>query len=193
MKQAKSLNSRRTFLRNSALSLGALGAASLAPGASAEMLGAASSAPEPNTNRQLSDISVRYTNAKQRFAAGQPIQWQDASSMTSTDSVRIIPLNKFQDILGFGGCLTDASCYVINQLRQPLREQLLHELFHPSELGLNVNRTCIGSADSAATLYSYDEGEPDPELKRFSIDHDREYILPILRRVREINPETFYF
>ena len=52
---------------------------------------------------------------------------------------------------------------------------------------------CIGAADSAATLYSYDEGDPDPDLKRFSIDHDREYILPILRRVREINPEVFYF
>jgi hypothetical protein len=25
-------------------------------------------------------------------------------------------------------------------------------------------------------MYSFDEGEPDPDLKRFSIDHDRGYI-----------------
>jgi glucosylceramidase len=99
----------------------------------------------------------------------------------------------FQEIQGFGGCFSDASCYVINQLRQPLRDELLHELCHPSEMGLNVHRTCMGAADSAATLYSYDEGEPDPELKRFSIDHDREYILPVLRRVREINSSVFLF
>ena len=48
-------------------------------------------------------------------------------------------------------------------------------------------------ADSAATLYSYDDGDADPDLRRFSIDHDREYILPILRRVHSINPDVFYF
>jgi len=192
MKQTKSLNSRRAFLKNSALGLGTLSAASLVPGASAEVLAGAGRA-ETDTNQPASQISVWYTNPKQRFTAGQPIQWQAAATTISADSLRIVSRNKFQDILGFGGCLTDASCYLIDQLHKPLREQLLHELFHASELGLSVNRTCIGAADSAATLYSYDEGDADPELKRFSIDHDREYILPILRRVYEINPDTFYF
>src|SRR6476660_4324819 len=192
MKQTKSLNSRRAFLKNSAFGLGALSAASLVPGASAEVLAGAGRA-ETDTNQSASQISVWYTNAKQRFTAGQPIQWQAAATTISADSLRIVSRNKFQDILGFGGCLTDASCYLIDQLHKPLREQVLHELFHASELGLSVNRTCIGAADSAATLYSYDEGDADPELKRFSIDHDREYILPVLRRVYEINPDTFYF
>ena len=40
-------------------------------------------------------------------------------------------------------------------------------------------------------MYSYDEGEPDLELKRFSIEQDRRYILPILREVRKVNPEIF--
>jgi len=140
-----------------------------------------------------SDIAVWITNDKQRFSAGPSIPWQPASKSESTDSVRVIESNKFQDILGFGGCFSDAACYVINQLRAPAREELLHEMFDSSQMGLNVHRTCIGSADSATQLYSYDEGDPDPELKRFSIDHDREYILPLLRSVREINPEIFYF
>jgi len=38
------------------------------------------------------------------------------------------------------------------------------------------------SADSATKLYSYDDGDDDPDLKRFSIDHDRAYIVPVLRR-----------
>ena len=107
--------------------------------------------------------------------------------------MRVVPTVKFQPILGFGGCFSDASCYVINQLKPPAREQLLQEMFSPKAMNLSVNRMCIGAADSAASLYSYDDGDPDPELKRFSIDHDREYILPILRRVHEINPEVFYF
>jgi glucosylceramidase len=149
--------------------------------------------PKVDSKQAVSDIAVWSTSGKQRFAAGQPIPWGPASSPPSADSIQLVAANKFQDILGFGGCFSDAACYVINQLHPPARAQLLHEMFHPSEMGLNVNRTCIGAADSAAKLYSYDDGDDDPELKRFSIDHDREYILPLLRQVREINPETFYF
>src|SRR5215470_11886598 len=194
MKQIKNTDSRRAFIKASALGLGVLGAGvsalasdstpvSVSPGISVQAGG-----PQP-----ASDIAIWLTDKKQRFAAGRSISWQPASPTPSTDSVRLVEANKFQDILGFGGCFSDAACYVINQLHQPLRDQLLHEMFHPSEMGLNVHRTCIGSADSAASLYSYDDGDADPELKRFSIDHDREYILPILRRVREINPDVFYF
>ena len=53
------------------------------------------------------------------------------------------------------------------------REKLFHELFHPSEMGLYVCRTCIGPSDYSTELYGFDEGEPDPELRRFSIDHDK--------------------
>jgi len=191
---AKIMSSRRAFLKLSALGIGAIGA-----GASALVSATAPNSLPPgvasaiDTKQPASDIAVWFTNEKQRFATGHPIPWQPASTPPAADSIQLVVANKFQDILGFGGCFSDAACYVINQLHAPTRDQLLHEMFHPSEMGLGVNRTCIGAADSAASLYSYDEGEPDPELKRFSIDHDREYILPLLRRVREINPEVFYF
>jgi glucosylceramidase len=42
-------------------------------------------------------------------------------------------------------------------------------------------------------VYSFDEGEPDPDLKRFSIEHDRKYLLPMLRAARKVNPELFLF
>jgi glucosylceramidase len=191
MKNAKYLSSRRAFIKVSALSLGAVGAASSL--AASRMLDPAGIVSHADTMQPVSEIAVWFTNREARFAAGRPIPWQTASQPTSADSIQLVAANKFQDILGFGGCFSDASCYVINQLANPLRDQLLHELFHPSEMSLNVNRTCIGAADSAAKLYSYDDGDDDPELKRFSIDHDREYILPVLRRVREINPDVFYF
>jgi len=42
-------------------------------------------------------------------------------------------------------------------------------------------------------MYSFDEGEPDPDLTRFSIDHDRKYLLPMLREARKVNPDLFLF
>jgi glucosylceramidase len=189
------MNSRRAFLKLSAMSMGAVGGGLFDPPFTQKATAVAAPSENPKPG---SEISVWFTNKTQRFAPGQKLHWLPAPVTTSADtpnpeSVRIAPAIKFQEILGFGGCFSDASCYVINQLKPPAREQLLHEMFGPSEMNLSVNRTCIGAADSAATLYSYDEGDADPELKRFSIDHDREYILPILRRVREINPDVFYF
>jgi glucosylceramidase len=42
-------------------------------------------------------------------------------------------------------------------------------------------------------VYSYNEGDPDPELTRFSIEHDRGYVLPMLRAARKMNPDLFLF
>src|SRR6202007_517109 len=67
------------------------------------------------------------------------------------------------------------------------------ECVHPSEMGLSVGRIGVGASDYSTKLYSYDEGEPDPDLARFSIEHDREYILPMLRQARRANPDLFLF
>jgi glucosylceramidase len=107
--------------------------------------------------------------------------------------VTLDPAKRFQDVLGFGAAFTDAACYTFNRLEPAAREGLFHELFHPSEMGLNVCRTCIGSSDYSTEVFSYDEGEPDPEMKRFSIAHDQAYVLPMLREARKVNPELFLF
>lgn len=135
-------------------------------------------------------IQVRRTYAAKRYAQEAPLRWQDAGA-TIESAIRLDPGRTFQEALGFGASLTDAACYMINQLSPAAREQLLHELFHPSEMGLSVSRLCLGSSDYATKVYSYDDGDPDPGLGRFSIDHDREYILPILLQCRKVNPDLF--
>lgn len=137
-------------------------------------------------------ISTWVTNDKLRYAVGAPLAWKQAAKV-SGDMITLNPAEKFQEILGFGAALTDASCYMFNQLPASQREKLFHELFHPSEMGFNVGRTCIGASDYSTKVYSYDEGDPDPELARFSIEHDREYILPMLREARKSNPDLFLF
>jgi len=185
------MTSRRDFLKISGVGLGAVCANAAS---SATMMGPTSSHDGSRlTTSPPSEIAVWSTDSKRRFAPRAPLQWHTGSKVPSGDLLQLVPANRFQEILGFGGCFSDAASYVISQLKDPLREQLLHELFHPSEMNLSVNRTCIGAADSAAKLYSYDDGDADPELARFSIEHDRAYILPILRRVHEINPDVFYF
>jgi glucosylceramidase len=70
----------------------------------------------------------------------------------------------------------------------------MHDLFATDAMALNVCRTTIGASDYSVSPYSYDESaEADPDLKNFSIDHDRAYILPVLKQARAINPELFLF
>jgi glucosylceramidase len=139
------------------------------------------------------EISVWVTSGEERFASAPKVAWLPAAQTPAAEQIRLDPSKKFQEILGFGGAFTDAACYMFNQLAAPAREQLLHEMFHPSEMGLSVCRTSVGSSDYSTKMYSFDEGEPDPEMARFSIEHDREYILPVLREARQANPELFLF
>jgi glucosylceramidase len=136
-------------------------------------------------------ISVWVTDDTQHLAQGQPLAWQSATNSATPDAVILNPDKKFQDILGFGAAFTDAACYTLNRLPASARGELFRRFFHPSEMGLSVCRTCIGSSDYATKVYSYCDGEVDPELTRFSIEHDRAYILPMLREARKVNPDLF--
>lgn len=100
---------------------------------------------------------------------------------------------RYQQIDGFGASLTDSSAWLLwNKLTEGQRKDALEMLFGREKgIGLSVLRQPMGASDFALAAYSYDEmpqGETDPELKHFSIDHDRAYILPILREARAINP-----
>lgn len=135
-------------------------------------------------------IAVRQTAGAKRYAEEPALQWRPAQG-NAKDAIVLDPSRTFQEMLGFGGALTDAAAYMINQLDAATRERFLRELYDPSELGLEVTRVCVGSSDYATHMYSYDEGEPDPELKRFSIEPDKAYILPQLRTARKYNPDLF--
>lgn len=133
------------------------------------------------------------TSGKKRFERVDPLKWESSAGPTVTEVIDLNPEQRLQEILGFGAAFTDASCYMFRQLSEAARATLFHELFHPSELALSVCRTCIGASDYSTELFGYDEGEPDPELKRFSIDHDKAYVLPALRDARKVNPDLFLF
>lgn len=138
-----------------------------------------------------SGIRSWVTAGDKRCSEGSAINWRTADGGALKNSIKVYLDQKMQEVLGFGGAFTDAACYNMNQLSEPARQKLFHELFAASEMNLSVARICMGSSDYATKMYSYDEGEPDPEMKRFSLAHDNEYILPILRQARKVNPELF--
>jgi glucosylceramidase len=182
--------SRRSFLGISALGLAAAVLPDVVGPASAATIEPAT-VTEPSINNP--EISIWVTSGDERFAVASHATWHPASGSDVSDQLALNPTMKFQELLGFGGAFTDATCYMFNRLLPSEREKLFHELFHPSEMGLSVGRICVGASDYSIKVYSYDDGEPDPDLTRFSIEHDREYILPVLREARKLNPDLFLF
>jgi len=55
-------------------------------------------------------------------------------------------------------------------------------LFDPKKgIGLSMLRQPMGASDFALERYTYDDlppGQIDPDMKLFSIDHDRTYVIP---------------
>ena len=174
--------SRREFLKITAAGVASLAASDMLAGNS----GPSDLSPLPD-----SKISVRITDKDRKYASGPSLQWKRSPPTTTGPAITIHVEKRYQPVLGFGAAFTDAACYMFNQLTPAERARLFHELFSPEEMGLSVGRVCIGSSDYSTSVYSFDEGPPDPDLKRFSIDHDRAYILPILSDARTVNPELF--
>src|SRR5581483_6674434 len=177
-------STRRDFLKLSGTGIATLaGSSLLSPGIVASEPGAAGG----------SEISVWTTAGDERLKKQPPLKWKSLRGQAGANSIAVEPTKSYQEILGFGAAFTDAACYTFNRLNPSAREALFHELFDPAEMGLSVCRTCVGSSDYSTEAFTYDEGDPDPELSRFSIAHDRPYVLPILREARKVNPDLFLF
>ncbi|MDX1931948.1 MAG: glycoside hydrolase family 30 beta sandwich domain-containing protein [Capsulimonadales bacterium] len=122
-----------------------------------------------------------------------PLPLRDSASATG-DPLTIDDTRLGQTMDGFGASLTDSSAYVISRLPAARRDALLRDLFDPiAGIGFSVLRVPIGASDftvkGSYTCHDLPSGVTDPELTRFSIAHDQEYILPLLRQIRRIRPD----
>ncbi|MFR6641316.1 MAG: hypothetical protein ACLUSP_08280 [Christensenellales bacterium] len=78
---------------------------------------------------------------------------------------------------GFGVALTGSSCYVLNKMPETSRAELLEKIYGKDGLGLSVARLTIGSSDYSPEVYCYED-----EQGKFTIEKDRAYVLPIVKR-----------
>ena len=109
--------------------------------------------------------------------------------------ITLDPVKRQQTIRGLGATMTDSSAFVLHRLKEHnprLYEFTMRRLFSPDQgAGFSYLRRPIGSSDYTATesYYTYAD-RPSSDLSTFSIDHDRQYILPTLRDVLRVNPDV---
>lgn len=110
------------------------------------------------------------------------------------DTITVDSAQTHQTMTGFGASFTDSSAWLI--WNSPQRDSIMTRLFDPRQgIGLSAVRQPIGASDFSRSAYTYDDvprGQTDPGLTRFSIAHDEPYVLPLLRRARELNPQITF-
>ena len=106
-------------------------------------------------------------------------------------TIEILPEKKFQTITGFGGSFTEASAYLLNGLSKEKRTKVLEAYFGEEGARYSLTRTHISSCDFSLSNYTYAPVEGDVELKHFSIDEDRDDIIPMIKEAMAISKEGF--
>lgn len=108
-------------------------------------------------------------------------------------TINIDAVQRYQQMLGFGAAITDASAWLIQRrMNDTQRQALLQELFGPDPgIGLSFTRLTIGASDFSRQHYSLDDmptGRSDPELRQFSIARNLDDVIPVTRAALAINP-----
>ena len=97
-----------------------------------------------------------------------------------------------QKVMGLGASITDSSAYVLTQLKEKdsaLYNYAMEMMFDKNKgAGFTAVRLPVGASDYTATekYYTYCD---KPGLENFTIEHNKKYILPILRAALKINPD----
>ncbi|MBX9243860.1 discoidin domain-containing protein [Actinotalea ferrariae] len=175
---------RRTVLALATAAAVAVGATAVPTAAEAQRR--PSSAPE-------AQVWVTTVDRSETLQQRDPVAFRRGTSPLTT--ITVDPTQTFQTMDGFGASITDSSAHLLSDLSPEVREATMRSLFDPDEgIGISFLRQPIGSSDFTAEPqhYSYDDmppGETDFDLEHFSIAHDEEHILPLLREAKQLNPE----
>lgn len=98
-----------------------------------------------------------------------------------------------REIRGFGVCFSELSYEALSKAQSTAAAGVMKELFSPEECGFCIGRIPIGASDFALSWYSCDETENDWELKDFSIERDKQRLIPLIRQAQAHCPEMKFF
>lgn len=126
------------------------------------------------TTADSTNLRLTHTNTLYFSVSEQPVEREI--------SVFVTPNKKFQTFMGIGGAVTDASAEVFAKLSPMKQSEFLNAYYNKETgIGYSLMRTSIHSSDFSTNSYTYVE-EGDKELKTFSIDHDKQFRIPLIKR-----------
>ena len=136
------------------------------------------------TTAKDTKLRLTKTNSQTFRKKVQPLETEVA--------IFINPKKTFQEYLGIGGAITDASSEVFATLNAVQQNKLLESLYGKEGIGYTIIRTSIHSSDFGLGSHTYIE-EGDADLKTFSIEKDKEKRIPFIKRAIDLIKDDVVF
>jgi glucosylceramidase len=133
-------------------------------------------------------VWITTPDGTQRMHDAGAVAFRQGASANLT--VTVDPSRVYQRMDGFGASITDSSASVLYRLGPQERDAAMRDLFGTDRLSLL--RQPMGASDFVdGPFYTYDDlpaGATDYGMRHFSVEHDRQQILPLLRQALALNP-----
>ena len=148
----------------------------------------------------LAFISMSCTEKKEQLnvevyetsASGHQLtRLTEFASADSIVNIKLLPEVTYQTITGFGGSFTEASASLLNKLSKDNRDKIIEAYFGESGAKYSLTRTHMNSCDFSLSQYSYSPVADDLELKHFSVEEDKEDIIPMIKDAMAVSKDGF--
>ncbi|MBQ7500971.1 MAG: glycoside hydrolase [Clostridia bacterium] len=98
------------------------------------------------------------------------------------DVIGIYPEFEYQSFEGFGTALTDSACWLLTQMPGEEKQKAIKAWFGKGGVNAVFIRASIDSCDYSLEEYqAVSDPVADPGLDTFSIEHDKKYMIPIIK------------
>lgn len=145
---------------------------------------------------EISEWTVSSRDAYFRQAK-QVVTEEAAGEAEETAQVKTICIKQddtAQTMKGFGTCFNELGWTSLMLLTENEREEIFDELFTPLKGAcLNRGRLSMGANDFALDWYSPDETPGDFQLKDFSIEQDKQTIIPMIQQAMRYCLDLYLF
>ena len=131
-------------------------------------------------------IYTTASNTDKRLTITDNLEFRKTPQpLESEVSVFVNPQKQYQTFIGIGGAITDASAEVFAKLPKDKQQDFLNSYFDKEKgIGYTLARTTIHSCDFSSGSYTY-VTEGDKDLKSFSIQHDKQFRIPLIKKAIE--------
>jgi glucosylceramidase len=106
-------------------------------------------------------------------------------------TIQVNTNKKIQKITGFGGSFTESSAFLLNKMSPANRKKIVEAYFSNEGANYSLTRTHIASCDFSLKKYTYAKVENDLEMNHFSIEDDKNDLIPMILEAQKISKNGF--
>jgi len=122
------------------------------------------------------------------WMVGEVTEGSGAATVTVNDT------QTYQNWIGFGGTFNEMGWDALKEVSAEDRDRAMRLLFDKTEgIGFTHGRIPVGSSDYGLNRYSLAETPNDYEMENFSIDRDRQDLIPYIHAALAVNPNIKFW